>query len=204
MITSTKLSLASASAPASSHAATLLAFSACRWARDNFLSIQGLQTLTSLRAQLLSELTRTGLVRGSDLGYGSGHRTRERELKADAEVNRHSGNEPLVVAVLLAGLPGNLASRRAQAHFGVMRTRIEDNAGLHPSCVAFARAPPRSRSGWAALPQWFLYKEMVLSSQVFLRDCSAVSPEQALLFGGSTLRDVDAAGGSAELSLIHI
>ena len=172
--------------------------SACRWARDNFLSIQGLQTLTSLRAQLLSELTRTGLVRGSDLGYGSGHRTRERELKADAEVNRHSGNEPLVVAVLLAGLPGNLASRRAQAHFGVMRTRIEDNAGLHPSCVAFARAPPRSRSGWAALPQWFLYKEMVLSSQVFLRDCSAVSPEQALLFGGSTLRDVDAAGGSAE------
>ena len=110
--------------------------SACRWARDNFLSVQGLQTLTSLRAQLLNELTRTGLVAVSDLGYGGG---RNRELKADAEVNQHSSNEPLIVAVLLTGLPGNLASRRAQAHFGVMRTRVEDNAGLHPGCVAFAR-----------------------------------------------------------------
>ena len=161
--------------------------SACRWARDNFLSVQGLQTLTSLRAQLLNELTRTGLVAASDLGYGGG---RNRELKADAEVNQHSSNEPLIVAVLLTGLPGNLASRRAQAHFGVMRTRVEDNAGLHPGCVAFARAPPKRRSEWAALPQWFLYKEMVLSSQVFLRDCSAVMPEQVLLFGGSRVTDV--------------
>jgi hypothetical protein len=162
---------------------------ACRWARDNFLSIQGLQTLTSLRAQLLNELVRTGLVPTSDLAYGGG---RNRELKPDAEVNRHSSNEPLTVAVLLTGLPGNLASRRQQAHFGVMRTRVEDNAGLHPGCVAFARAPPRRRSEWAALPQWFLYKEMVLSSQVFLRDCSAVSPEQVVLFGGSRVTDAPA------------
>ena len=126
--------------------------SACRWARDNFLSVQGLQTLTSLRAQLLNELTRTGLVAVSDLGYGGG---RNRELKADAEVNQHSSNEPLIVAVLLTGLPGNLASRRAQAHFGVMRTRVGDNAGLHPGCVARARGPPRARG---VLPQWFLYK----------------------------------------------
>jgi ATP-dependent RNA helicase DHX36 len=63
---------------------------------------------------------------------------------------------------------------------------------LHPGCVAFARAPPRRRSEWAALPQWFLYKEMVLSSQVFLRDCSAVSPEQVVLFGGSRVTDAPA------------
>lgn len=68
-----------------------------------------------------------------------------------------------------------------------MRTRLEDAAGLHPGCVAFQRAPPRRRSEQAALPQWFLYKEMVLSSQVFLRDCSAVVPEQVMLFGGSKL-----------------
>ena len=169
--------------------------SACHWARDNFLSVQGLTTLTSLRTQLLGELTRTGLVRASDLGYGGG---RNRELKADAEVNQHSANEALVVAVLLAGLPGNLASRRSQAHFGVMRTRMEDNAGLHPGCVAFARTPPKLRSGWAALPQWFLYREMVLSSQVFLRDCSAVTPEQVVLFGGSTSADVELSAADAE------
>ena len=157
---------------------------ACRWARDNFLSIQGLQTLTSLRSQLLGELTRTGLVHSGDLGYGG---RSSRELAADASVNRHASNEPLVTAVLLTGLPGNLASRRQQAHFGVMRTRLEDAAGLHPGCVAFQRAPPRRRSEQAALPQWFLYKEMVLSSQVFLRDCSAVVPEQVMLFGGSKL-----------------
>ena len=157
---------------------------ACRWARDHFLSIQGLQTLTSLRSQLLGELTRTGLVHSGDLGYGG---RSSRELAADATVNRHASNEPLVTAVLLTGLPGNLASRRQQAHFGVMRTRLEDAAGLHPGCVAFQRAPPRRRSEQAALPQWFLYKEMVLSSQVFLRDCSAVVPEQVMLFGGSKL-----------------
>ena len=148
------------------------------------MSIQGLQTLTSLRSQLLGELSRTGLVHSGDLGYGG---RSSRELAADASVNRHASNEPLVTAVLLTGLPGNLASRRQQAHFGVMRTRLEDAAGLHPGCVAFQRAPPRRRSEQAALPQWFLYKEMVLSSQVFLRDCSAVVPEQVMLFGGSKL-----------------
>ena len=56
------------------------------------------------------------------MGYGGG---RNRELKHDADVNRHAGNEALTIAVLLTGLPGNLASRRQQAHFGVMRTRLE-------------------------------------------------------------------------------
>ena len=157
--------------------------SACQWARDNFLSIQGLQNLTSLRSQLLDELVRTGLVRRDDLGYDR----RNKELRGDAAVNRHAGNEPLTLAVLTTGLPGNLASRRSMAHFGVMRTRLEENAGFAPASVSFARAPPKRRSELAALPQWFLYREMVLSSQVFLRDCSAVSPEQLVLFGGTKM-----------------
>ena len=156
---------------------------ACQWARDNFLSIQGLQNLTSLRSQLLDELVRTGLVRRDDLVYDR----RNRELRGDAAVNRHAGNEPLTLAVLTTGLPGNLAARRSMAHFGVMRTRLEENAGLHPASVSFARAPPKRRSELAALPQWFLYREMVLSSQVFLRDCSAVNPEQLVLFGGTKM-----------------
>jgi ATP-dependent RNA helicase DHX36 len=160
---------------------------ACRWARDNFLSIQGLQTITSLRSQLLNELCRTGLVNSQDLGAA-----RNKELKGDAVVNRHAGNEALTTAVLATGLPGNLANRRQQAHFGIMRTRLGDSAGLHPGSVAFSRAPPKRRSEIAALPQWFLYKEMVLSSQVFIRDCSAITPEQIMLFGGSKLVTLDA------------
>ena len=140
-----------------------------------------MQNLTSLRSQLLDELVRTGLVRRDDLGYDR----RNRELRGDAEVNRHAGNESLTLAVLTTGLPGNLASRRSMAHFGVMRTRLEENAGLHPASVSFTRAPPKRRSEQTALPQWFLYREMVLSSQVFLRDCSAINPEQLVLFGGT-------------------
>ena len=37
------------------------------------------------------------------------------------------------------------------------------------------------------LPRWFVYHEMVLSSQVFLRGCTALKPEQILLFGGYSL-----------------
>ena len=142
-----------------------------------------MQNLTSLRSQLLDELVRTGLVRRDDLGYDR----RNRELRGDAEVNRHAGNESLTLAVLTTGLPGNLASRRSMAHFGVMRTRLEENAGLHPASVSFTRAPPKRRSEQTALPQWFLYREMVLSSQVFLRDCSAINPEQLVLFGGTKM-----------------
>ena len=65
------------------------------------MSIQGLQNLTSLRSQLLDELVRTGLVRRDDLGYDR----RNRELRGDAEVNRHAGNESLTLAVLTTGLP---------------------------------------------------------------------------------------------------
>ena len=141
-----------------------------------------MQTITSLRSQLLNELVRTGLVHAGDLGYGA-----KKELKADAVVNRHAGNEALTTAVLTTGVPGNLASRRRQSHFGVMRTRLEATAGLHPASVSFHRSPPRGRYGQAQLPDWFMYKEMVLSSQVFLRDCSAVTPEQLALFGGSKM-----------------
>jgi ATP-dependent RNA helicase DHX36 len=144
-----------------------------------------LQTITSLRSQLLNELVRTGLVHAGDLGYGA-----KKELKADAVVNRHAGNEALTTAVLTTGVPGNLASRRRQSHFGVMRTRLEATAGLHPASVSFHRSPPRGRYGQAQLPDWFMYKEMVLSSQVFLRDCSAVTPEQLALFGGSKMTDL--------------
>ena len=98
---------------------------ACRWARANYLSIQGLTTVTSLRQQLLTELIRTGLVHAGDLGYGRN----SKELRGDSIVNRHAGNEALTIAVLSSGLPGNLASRRQMAHFGIMRTRLSDNAG---------------------------------------------------------------------------
>ena len=123
---------------------------ACRWARENFLSVQGFQNPTSLRGQLLNELARIGLVRRDDLQHGGG---RNKELRADAEATRHAANEALCVAVLLTGLPGNVASRRQQAHFGVMRTRLEEGAWAAPGVRRVPEEPAQAEernSGAAA------------------------------------------------------
>lgn len=155
--------------------------SARRWASSNFVSIVALNTISSVRSQLLHELSRIGLVPEHDLeGVSSSKKT----LRADASVNNHGGNESLFAAVWAAGLPGNIAARRQMGNFGTLRTRMEDHAGLHPSSVAFHRKPPRDRT---PLPRWFLYREMMLSSQVFLRDVTAMRPEQLMLFGGHEL-----------------
>ena len=167
--------------------------SARRWASDNFISVVALNTITSVRSQLLHELSRIGLVPDHDLeGYSSSKKT----LRFDATVNHNSGNESLFAAVWAAGLPGNIAARRQIGNFGTLRTRMEDHAGLHPSSVAFHRKPPRDRT---PLPRWFLYREMMLSSQVFLRDVTAMRPEQLMLFGGHELakRDFMSTGADA-------
>merc|ERR1712176_169359 len=61
---------------------------------------------------------------------------------------------------------------------------MANHTGLHPSSVSFYRKPPRG----VKLPSWYLYREMVLSSQVFLRECTTMTPEQIALFGGFSLK----------------
>jgi ATP-dependent RNA helicase DHX36 len=164
-------------------------YGAVQWARDNFLSAQGLDTITTLRRTLLGDLIKTGLVSPEDLEPGQ--RRGQDELSGNAVVNRHAQNEALITAVLATGFPSNLAARRTHAHFGVMRTEREDNAGIHPGSVVFHRAPPRGRDQ-AALADWVMYSEMVSSSQVFIRGVSAMNPEQVMLFGGSKLKKCEA------------
>jgi ATP-dependent RNA helicase DHX36 len=36
-----------------------------------------------------------------------------------------------------------------------------------------------------------MYREMIMTSQVFLRDCTAIEPEQIILFGGYALDKVN-------------
>lgn len=152
------------------------------WAADRFVSMAALSSINSVRSQLLSELNRIGLVPNSDL-EGRGRR---RQLRQRASVNRNADSELLCTALWSCGLPDNLASRRQLGHFGTLRTRTEQHAGLHPSSVLFHRKPPTDIPTHK-LPQLFFYREMVLSSQVFLRGCTALSPEQILLFGGYAL-----------------
>ena len=165
-----------------------------RWASDNFVSIVALNTITSVRSQLLHELNRIGLVQDYDL---DGRSASKKTLRYDASVNYNASNESLFTAVWASGLPGNIASRRQFGNFGTLRTRVEEHAGLHPSSVAFHRKPPRDRT---PLPRWFLYKEMMLSSQVFLRDVTAMRPEQLMLLGGHDLSKRDFSGDDASSS----
>jgi len=154
---------------------------ACYWAKDNYVSIAAMISIKAVRSQLLDELKKIGLVDTSDLtraGY------KKYALRHDATVNRNADNEMLHTAVLATGLPGNIASRRQLGSFGTLRTRTESHSGLHPSSVQFHRKPPKGR---VRLPSWYLYSEMVLSSQVFLRDCTSMRPEQIALFGGYSL-----------------
>ena len=156
-----------------------------QWASDNFVSIGAMNSIRSVRSQLLNELRKIGLVEKSDL---ANVRRKSLSLRENAPVNQNSDLESLQVSLWLTGLPDNIASRRSLGSFGTLRTRMEHHAGLHPSSVAFHRKPPVADIG-TKLPQWFFYNEMILSSQVFLRGCTAIRPEQLLLFGGYSLDD---------------
>ena len=158
--------------------------SAKEWAKDNFISIAAMSTIRNVRSQLLNELSRIGLIHRSDVIKTRGN---VRLLRKDASVNDNAGMESLHVALWATGLPGNLAARRQLGNFGTFRTRVERHAGLHPSSVAFHRKPP-PREQRIQLPSWFLYREMILSSQVFLRGCTAIEPVDIVLFGGYSLQ----------------
>ena len=153
------------------------------WAFENFVSISAMTSIQSIRSQLLSELIRIGFVSREDL---VGSRRSNMVLRSDAEVNKNADLEYLQVALWATGLPDSLAARRQLGNFGTLRTRMENHAGLHPSSVTFHRRPPQDRD--AKLPPWFLYREMILSSQVFLRGVTAIAPEQIALFGGYNLK----------------
>lgn len=146
------------------------------WAFDNFVSISAMSSIKQVSSQLLEELKRTGLVSPSDLE----RRSRKPTLRRDAEVNKNADHEKLYTAIWASAFPGNLASRRPLASFGTLRTRSDEHAGLHPSSVMFLRKPQRGKRQ----PHWYLYREMVLSSQIFIRDATSMDPSQILLFGG--------------------
>ena len=153
---------------------------ACEWAQENFVSISAMTSIKAVRSQLLNELKKIGFVDNSDLEKVGRN---EFNLRADANANWNADNELLHNAVLASSIPGNISSRRQLGNFGTLRTRTEGHAEIHPSSVSFYRKPPKG----TRLAKWYLYREMVLSSQVFLRECSEMRPEQLLLFGGYSL-----------------
>jgi HrpA-like RNA helicase len=154
-------------------------FGARQWASDQFIGINAITSIHSVRSQLINELNRIGLVHTSDIVRSRG---KNKELRPDASVNRNVGSDLLHSAVWSCGLPDNLAAHRQLGQRGTLRTRTESHTGIHPSSVTFQ--PPKERQRHNKVSAWIFYREMVLTSQVFLRSCTALTPEQMLLFGG--------------------
>jgi ATP-dependent RNA helicase DHX36 len=164
-----------------------------RWASENFVSVVAMNSIQSVRSQLLGELNKIGLVSKRDL---INFRSKVKMLHYDAEVNQNAGCDMLDSAVWATGLPGNLSARHHSGNFGAIRTRTEQQAGLHPSSVAFYRQPPKN----VKLPKWYFYHEMVLSSEVFLRGCTAIQPEQVMLFGGYSMDSPQLSASSSPIN----
>ena len=117
----------------------------------------------------------------------------ERALAA-ASVN--AGNEPLVRAVICAGLFPNVAvvesvggsgskpgggGGGAQASKTRVRTKGDGDAYLHPTSVVFGLSKFEQR--------FLLFHEKVKTAKVYVRDATMIGPYPLLLFGGKVAVD---------------
>ncbi|KAK9844162.1 hypothetical protein WJX81_006552 [Elliptochloris bilobata] len=186
----------------SDHLAVLAAYQDWREARadgraaerafctDSFLSVRALEGIADLRRQFQQLLAEAGFLGGGrGRGRGCGWEA------ADA----HAENMRLVKAVLVAGLYPNVARVDGAGGAGdgkkpklITRTadgKSEEAVQIHPCSVNFATARFNSR--------YLVYHEKVQTSQVWLRDCTAVGALPLLLFGGEVSRQ--AAAGTVSI-----
>ena len=108
---------------------------------------------------------------------------------AAASVN--AGNEPLVRAVICAGLFPNVAvvesvggsagSKPTQASKTRVRTKGDGDAYLHPTSVVFGLSKFEHR--------FLLFHEKVKTAKVYIRDATMIGPYPLLLFGGKVAVD---------------
>ena len=154
------------------------------WCRENHINPSVIQTIQAIRKQILAELVTVNLVDRTDM-Y-------RRELSKEATINIHGDCELLVGSLLCTAVPNNFAARnRLSGKFRNVRsltTAFKESVRLHPSSVLCHRKLPKDEDGDPiALPGWYSYHTKLHTSDVFIKDCSSVLPEQILMFGGNHL-----------------
>jgi ATP-dependent RNA helicase DHX36 len=130
---------------------------------------------------------RGGNARG--VKRGGGFKASAERALAAASVN--AGNEPLVRAVICAGLFPNVAvvesvggsagSKPTQASKTRVRTKGDGDAYLHPTSVVFGLSKFEHR--------FLLFHEKVKTAKVYIRDATMIGPYPLLLFGGKVAVD---------------
>jgi len=180
-----------------------------KWAFEHSMNPQAMVSMRAVRRQLEGELVAMGLIQnGRERGRGRKNPKAREDRSSNS--NLHGDCELLVRALWCIGGPENLAARRRTVErLGSLATGSGEKAFMHPKSALFFHRGPRSASktgsgggsdNQEALPEWYWYREMVRTSQVFLRGCCSLLPEQILLFGGTHL-DVKVSSSSNSSSI---
>ena len=123
---------------------------------------------------------------------GKGARTAA-ATRALAEASVNAGNEPLVRAVICAGLFPNVALVESVSgggskpggsgaqHKAKVRTKGDGDVSLHPTSVVFGLTRFEHR--------FLLFHEKVKTAKVYIRDATMIGPYPLLLFGGKVAVD---------------
>ena len=143
---------------------------------QNFISQRTLRSMEKMKYQYALELHKLGLCPTSDL--------------SDPAVNRNSGCEALVRAVIAIGLVPNVATVQEEVEDGkdkfTLVTARGQNLEFHPRSVN-RNVMKQMSGGWcAAVPRWFAFFEKMHSSDTFIHDSTAVGP-LCLLFLASNV-----------------
>ncbi|KAK7852291.1 dexh-box atp-dependent rna helicase dexh5 [Quercus suber] len=129
----------------------------------NFLSVQSIKAIDSLRKEFFSLLKDTGLVDGNTTSY-----------------NAWSHDEHLVRAVICYGLyPGICSVVHNEKSFS-LKSMEDGQVFLYSNSV-------NARESKIPYP-WLVFNEKIKVNSVFLRDSTAVSDSVLLLFGGTISR----------------
>lgn len=153
---------------------------------EYFLSRKALWDIMEERRQLAESLADTGLC-------GPVEEVKQRDWERDEKLNGHSLNERVIQAVICAGLYPNVVRLDMQQKYmkvngGTvavggnskdikLRGQSMERMFLHPESVNFDQGNYDTR--------WLAYFSKVLTSKLFLRDSTMVSPYAILLFGGA-------------------
>ncbi|KAJ3062934.1 hypothetical protein HDU98_001250 [Podochytrium sp. JEL0797] len=156
---------------------------------DNFMSSTTLISISDLRRQYLDTLVDIGFVKRSEI-----HNT----INGEGHYNAHSHNGKIVKAAITAGLFPQAATVQhpdvlymETAHGTMARDHNSKEIKFFTDGTQEVFLHPSSCMSSVALFEDLLviYHAKVLTSKVFLRDATMVSPWPVLMFGGEIMVD---------------
>ncbi|GBG82962.1 hypothetical protein CBR_g36488 [Chara braunii] len=147
---------------------------------QNFLSMPTLQMMEDMRQQFVDLLSQFGFM---DKSAGV------------ASYNRYGNDMELIRAVICAGMYPNVVRVEKKGRQTLLHTREDGRVKLHPTSVISMDSLSRN--------SWLVYHEKVKTTDIFIRDASAVGDYALLMFGGEMSTSPSGAGFSMLKGYLH-